>query len=146
MLGLPRVAERKCNNIAFGIIIQICQRPRAKIMDPFHRMQTRITLKEDHKRCENLVIVMEISLEKGFQIFLWAAFKRGDTYANVPREYVRRNNSVNGCCMKRLVNRTIDEDNSIIALSLITANVMNDSTNTRATKYYIPRAVVNIVT
>lgn len=33
---------------------------------------------------------MEISLEKGFQIFLWTAFKLDDTYANMPREYVRK--------------------------------------------------------
>lgn len=73
-------------------------------MDPFHRMQTKTTLKADHKRRGNLVIVMEISLEKGFQIFLRAAFKHGDTYANALREYVRRTDHayINECRMKDL--------------------------------------------
>lgn len=78
-------------------------------MDPFHRMQTKTALKADHKRCRNLVIVMEISLEKGFRIFLWTSFKCRDTYANVPREYVRSTGHINEGRIKGLVNNAINE-------------------------------------
>ena len=43
-------------------------------MDPFHQMQTNLTLKGVYERCGSLVIVMEISLEDRFQMFLLLAF------------------------------------------------------------------------
>lgn len=48
-------------------------------MNPFHQMQTKLTLKGVYERCGGLVIVMEIPFEGCFQIFLVLASSHNDT-------------------------------------------------------------------